>query len=298
MRKTTLLKRFLLQKRALPCPGVYDALSARMAERCGFQACQISGFGISASSLGMTDASFTSLEEVVRITSNIVRAVNIPVMTDADTGYGNAVNVWWTTKRLEETGAAGMNLEDQCLPKRCGHMAGKRIISLEEMVGKIKAAVDAKADPDFVINARTDAVSVFGIDEAIRRGNAYLEAGADMVFVESPGSEEEIKRAIREIRGPVSINMLEGGCTPRLTFEELRELGAARVSCPMFTSLIAAYALEQGLSYLKEYGTSVGFPNLMSFEEFKEFTDTPLVRAMEQKYIVDEMNPEDKAIVK
>ena len=154
MKKTTQLKQLLLSRDALPCPGVYDALSARVVEACGFQACQISGFGISASSLGMTDASFTSLEEVVRITSNIVRAVSIPVMTDADTGYGNAVNVWWTTKRLEETGAAGMNLEDQCLPKRCGHMEGKQLIALEEMVGKIKAAVDAREDPDFVINDR------------------------------------------------------------------------------------------------------------------------------------------------
>ena len=285
MKKTTQLKQLLLSRNALPCPGVYDALSARMVETCGFQACQISGFGISASSLGMTDASFTSLEEVVRITSNIVRAVSIPVMTDADTGYGNAVNVWWTTKRLEETGAAGMNLEDQCLPKRCGHMEGKQLIALEEMVGKIKAAVDAREDPDFVINARTDAASVYGIDEAIRRGNAYLDAGADMVFVESPASVDEIKKAIREIHGPVSINMLEGGRTPRLTFEELRELGAARVSCPMLTSLISAYALKRGLTYLREHGTSVGFEELMPFETFKEFTDTSLVRAMEKKYI-------------
>ena len=285
MNKTTQLKKLLLQRKALPCPGVYDALSARMVEYCGFQACQISGFGVSASSLGMTDASFTSLEEIVRITSNIVRAVDIPVMTDADTGYGNAVNVWWTTKRLEETGAAGMNLEDQCFPKRCGHMAGKQLISLGEMVGKIRAAVDAKRDPDFVINARTDAAYVCGIEEAIRRGNAYLEAGADMVFVESPASAEEVKRAIEQIKGPVSINMLEGGRTPMLTFEELRQLGAARVSCPMFTSLIAAYALQKGLSYLMEHGTSSGFEEHMSCEAFKVFTDTPSVRAMEERYI-------------
>ncbi len=289
MEKTTQLKQLLLRRSALPCPGVYDALSARMAETCGFQACQISGYGISASTLGMTDASFTSLEEVVRSTSNIVRMVNIPVMTDADTGYGNAVNVWWTTKRLEETGAAGMNLEDQCLPKRCGHMTGKQLITLEEMVGKIKAAVDAKKDPDFVINARTDAASVFGIDEAIRRGNAYLDAGADIIFVESPGSVEEIKKAVREIHGPISINMLEGGRTPRLTFDELRELGVARVSCPMLTSLAAAYALKRSLNYLQQHGTSIGFEEIMPFEDFKDFTDTPLVRAMEQKYIADEM---------
>ena len=160
MNKTTQLKQMLLERKALACPGVYDALSARMAEACGFRAVQISGFGFSASSLGMTDASFTSLEEIVHVTANVVRAVSIPVMTDADTGYGNAVNAWWTTRRLEETGAAGMNIEDQCLPKRCGHMDGKQLISLEEMVGKVRAAVDARRDPDFVINARTDACAV------------------------------------------------------------------------------------------------------------------------------------------
>lgn len=285
MRKTSLLKKLLSERRALPCPGVYDALSARVAEKCGFQAVQVSGFGVSASSLGMTDASFTSLEEVVRITGNIVRAVTIPVMADADTGYGNAVNVWWTTKRIEETGAAGMNLEDQCFPKRCGHMSGKELISQEEMMGKIRAAVDAKTDPDFVINVRTDAALVYGIDEAIRRGNAYIKSGADMVFVESPANEEEVRRAIREIDGPVSINMLEGGRTPHFTFEELEEMGAARVSCPMLTSLAAAYALKQSLTYLKEHGTSVGMEVYMSFEDFKNLTDTPLIRSMEKKYI-------------
>lgn len=289
MKKTTRLKQMISERRAFACPGVYDALSAKMVEACGFEALQISGYGISASLLGMTDASFTSLEEVVRATSNIVRAVSIPVMTDADTGYGNAVNVWWTTKRLEETGAAGMNLEDQQLPKRCGHMQGKQLITLEEMVGKIKAASDARVDKDFVINARTDAAMIYGIDEAIRRGNAYLDAGADMIFVESPASEAEIRKAIREIHGPVSINMLEGGRTPRFTFSELAEIGVARVSCPMFTSLCAAEALQRGLTYMKDHGTSVGYEDFWSFEKFKEFTDTPLVRSMEKKYIQDEM---------
>lgn len=287
MKKTSHLKQLILARQALPCPGVYDSLSARIAQNCGFQAVQISGYGISASSLGMTDASFTSLEEVVRITSNIARAVTIPVMADADTGYGNAVNVWWTTRRLEEAGAAGMNLEDQCLPKRCGHMAGKQLISLEEMVGKIRAAADARTDKDFVINARTDAAFVYGIDEAIRRGNAYLDAGADMVFLESPASVEEIKRGVAEIHGPVSINMLEGGRTPRLTFQELRDLGVARVSCPMLTSLAAAWAVQHALNYLQEHGTSVGYESFMSFLDFQELTDTPLVRQMEKTYIDD-----------
>ena len=287
MRKTTQLKEMLLKREALPCPGVYDAFSAMMAEECGFKAVIISGYGLSASLLGMTDASFTSLEEVVRSTSNIVRAVNIPVMADADTGYGNAVNAWWTTRRLEETGAAGMNLEDQALPKRCGHMEGKQLVSLEEMVGKVRAAVAARKDPDFVINARTDACSVYGIDEAIRRGNAYLEAGADMIFLESPATMEDLKRGIKEIKGPVSINMLEGGKTPRLTFKELADLGVARVSCPMFGSLVTAHALKKGFVYLREHGTSVGYEDYMSFADFKSFTHTNEVRAMEKEYVSD-----------
>lgn len=290
MKKTTRLKELIRSREILVMPGVYDALSARIAESCGFKAVQVSGYGISGSSLGMTDASFTSLDEVASITANIVRAVQIPVMADADTGYGNAVNVWWTTRRLEEAGAAGMNLEDQCLPKRCGHMEGKEIISLEEMVGKVKAAAEARTDQNFVINARTDAVSVFGIDEAIRRGNAYLEAGADLIFVESPGSIEEIKRAVSEIRGPVSINMLEGGKTPRLTFKELEELGAARVSCPMFSSLAAAWAVKQAFTYLMEHGTSEGYEAFMPFIEYQELTDTPKIREMEHRYIWKEIN--------
>ncbi len=156
--------------------------------------------------------------------------------------------------------------------------------------GKVRAAVDAKKDPDFVINARTDACAVYGIDEAIRRANAYLEAGADMIFLESPTSLENLKRGLCEIKGPVSINMLEEGKTPRLTFDELEELGAARVSCPMFASLVTAYALKEGFSYLKEHGTSVGYERHMPFPDFKTFTDTDLVRAMEKKYISDLMN--------
>ena len=251
--KTTKLKTMLLERKALPCPGVYDALSAIMAQDAGFKAVQISGYGITASFLGLTDYSFISLGEVAMITKNICAAVDIPVMADADTGFGNAVNAWWATKKLEEAGAAGMNIEDQLMPKRCGHMAGKTLIPVEEMVGKIRACVDARTDPDFVINARCDAIQVMGIDEAIRRANAYAEAGADMIFLESPNSVEEIKRGVREIKAPVSINMLQGGKTPMLTFSQLCELGVARVSVPLFSAFVTARALRNGFKYLIEH---------------------------------------------
>jgi len=284
MGKATLLKRMIQDKEILCMPGVYDALSAKIAENCGFKAVQVSGYGISASFLGMTDASFTSLGDVVPITKNIASAVSIPVMADADTGFGNAVNVWWTTKKLEQAGAAGMNLEDQLFPKRCGHMLGKELISLEEMIGKIRAAVDAKVDKDFVINARTDAIAVCGVEEAIKRGNAYAEAGADLIYVEAPTTIEMIKRVIHEIKAPVSICMVEGGLTPRLTFAELEKLGAARVSCPGLSFLAAAYGVQKALIYLMEHGTSVGYDELMSFSDFQILTHTPMIRAMEEKY--------------
>lgn len=275
----------ILDQKILPVPGVYDALSAIIAENCGFRAVQISGYGISASFIGMTDYSFTSLSDVALITRNIAAAVSIPVMADADTGYGNAVNVWWTTRKLEEAGAAGMNLEDQVLPKRCGHMAGKSIIPLEEMVGKIRAAVDARRDKDFVINARTDAITVTGLDDAIRRGNVYAEAGADMIFLECPRSVQDIKRAVKEIKAPIGINMLEGGLTPRLTFQELEDIGVARVSCPMFSSLVAAGALKKAFTYLKKNQTSVGYEdNFMEFLELQQLTHTSEVREMEKRY--------------
>lgn len=294
IKKTTLLKKMILDKNILPVPGVYDALSARLAEACGFSAVQVSGFGVSASFLGMSDASLTSLRDVLLLTENIASAVSIPVMTDADTGFGNAVNVWWTTKKLEATGAAGMNLEDQVFPKRCGHMQNKEIIAVQEMLGKIHAAVDARTDPDFVINARTDAVSVCGIDEAIARGNAYAKAGADLIFVESPRSVDEVRRAVKEIDAPVSINMLEGGITPMLTFDELQEMGVARVSCPMFSTFAAAYNVRKAFTYLKQNGTSVGFTDITAFEDLKTLTDTPMIRAMEKKYVADYMGIGEK----
>ncbi|MBC7238532.1 MAG: isocitrate lyase/PEP mutase family protein, partial [Chloroflexi bacterium] len=219
MKKSTLLRKLLLERKALVVPGAHDVISAKLIEKHGFKALQVSGFGLSASLLGLPDMGFLSFFEVLTLTRNIVNAVNIPVMADADTGYGNAINAMRVTEEFIKIGAAGMNIEDQVFPKRCGHLEGKEIIPIEEMVLKIKACakVRDKLDPDFVINARTDAIALGGIEEAIKRGNAYAEAGADIIFVEAPRNIEEVERVAKEIKAPISINLFDlagGGKTP------------------------------------------------------------------------------------
>jgi methylisocitrate lyase len=220
-------------------------------------------------------------------TRNICSAVSIPVMADGDTGFGNVVNVYHTVQAFEAAGAAGINLEDQVFPKRCGHMDGKEVISMEEMIQKIRAAVDAKVDKDFVINARTDAIAVLGIEEAIKRGNAYAAAGADLIFVEAPPAVEDIKYVIKNIKAPVSINMTDGGKTPIATLQELEAWGAARVSIPVTAVFAAAKAVETAMGIILREGISptANHPEMvMTFKEFTDLVGLPEIKALEQKY--------------
>lgn len=289
MRKTTRLKELILQRQALPVPGVYDCLTARLAEQAGFQAVQVSGYGLSAALLGQPDVGLLSFGEVLEMTRRIVAAVDIPVMADGDTGYGNALNTYRTVREFEAVGCAGINLEDQVSPKRCGHMDGKELIPVEEMVNKIRAAVEARRDPDFVINARTDAIAVEGIEGAIRRGNAYAEAGADLIFVEAPRSREEIERVVREINAPVSINMLDFGKTPLIPLDELRAMGVARVSFPLTTLFAAAYNVLGALEHLKVHGCMTGYHDrMMPFAEFTERMGLPAIRELEERFLLPE----------
>lgn len=290
LRKTTRLKQLILAKEILVMPGCYDALSARLIEHFGFQAVQCSGYGFAASVLGKPDIGLLTLTEMVNQTRGVAEAVSIPVMADADTGFGNAVNVMRTVREFEMAGAAGMNLEDQVFPKRCGHMSGKQIIPFEEAVLKVEAAVAAKTDPDFVINARTDAVAVAGLDEAIRRGNAFARAGADLIFMEAPDNVEDIKRAIQSVDAPVSINMTEGGKTPLVTIEQLEKWGAARVSAPV-TTLFGAYrGVCNALKVLKEKGTTRENPELLvGFEEFLGLVGMPAYKEAEKRYLPKEV---------
>ncbi len=291
MKKSTQLKQMILERKALVCPGAHDVISAKLIERAGFKALQVSGFGLSATWLGLPDMAFISFAEVLQFSKNIIDAVDIPVMVDADTGYGNAISAMRVTEEFIKVGAAGMNIEDQVFPKRCGHMEGKQIIPLEEMVLKIKAVktVKDKLDPDFVINARTDAIAVAGIEEAIRRGNAYAEAGADMIFVEAPRSFEEIERAVKEIKAPVSINLFDavvGGKTPLVPIKKLRELGVARVSIPVGLLFASIKGMLNYLDVIKAGEIAEGRTDLVvSFDFFKELVGYHKYRELEKQYL-------------
>ena len=288
MKKSTLLKNMIAERKALVCPGAHDVISAKLIERAGFKACQVSGFGLSASYLGLPDMAFLSFSEALNFSKNIIDAVEIPVMVDADTGFGNAINAMRVTEEFIKIGAAGMNIEDQVFPKRCGHLEGKQIIPMEEMVLKIKACIEVKKklDPDFVINARTDAIAVSGVDEAIRRGNAYADAGADLIFIEAPRTKEDIKRLTREIRAPISINLFDavsGGKTPLISIDELREMGVARISIPVGPLFAAIRGMINYLDVIKD-GIAEGRDDLVvPFAEFKDLIGFNKYRDLEKK---------------
>jgi 2,3-dimethylmalate lyase len=289
MKKTTLLRGLLEKRDALVMVGAYDAISAILIERAGFKAIQCSGFGIAASLLGRPDVGLLSYGEMLDQTRKIIQAVDVPVMADGDTGFGTAVNVYRTVQEFEAISAAGVNLEDQVFPKRCGHLEGKEIVSMEEMIGKIEAAREARRDPDFIINARTDAIAVAGIDEAIRRGNAYAKAGADLIFVEAPNTPEQIRRVVDEIDAPISINLfdgIKGGKTPIVPIEELRKLGVARVSIPVGAVFAAVKGMEDYLKVLAERGVAPDRTDLVvSFEYWKELVGFPKVRELERRFL-------------
>ncbi len=291
MKKSTILRQLLQERKALPAPGAHDVISAKLIEKAGFKAIQVSGFGLAATYLGLPDMAFISFTEVLNFTRNIVDAVNIPVMADADTGYGNAINAMRVTEQFIKAGTAGMNLEDQVFPKRCGHIEGKTVIPMEEMILKIKACAKVRdeLDADFIINARTDAIAVAGVDEAIRRGNAYIEAGADMIFVEAPRSVEEIKKAVQGINGLVSINLfdnIEGGKTPLVSVEELAAMGVARVSIPVGTTFAAARGVQNYLEAIKGGRLAPERKDLvLAFDEFKDLVGVPGLREQEKLYL-------------
>jgi len=264
LRKTSELRRLIADRELLVMPGVYDALTAKLAEEAGFKAVQASGANLVACHYGVPDYSLVSAREMAEHTGRIARAVDVPVMGDADTGFGNAVNAYLTVREFERAGAAGINIEDQVIPKRCGHLEGKTLLEFDEAVAKVEAASDARVDKDFVINARTDALGVMGMDEAIRRGNAFLKAGATMVFVEGVDSVAVIEAAVKGIDGPVAINMVEGGKTPKgLTFAALQRIGVARVSLPSTAMQAAIQALRTVFARVREADGISGYEELL-----------------------------------
>ncbi len=288
MKKSSMFRKMLKEPGVIVMPGAYDALSARIIEMQGFKAIIHTGYGTAASLLGLPDVGLVSFREMCDRVKSIARAVSIPVIGDADTGYGNAVNVYRTVKEYIWAGAAGLFIEDQVWPKRCGHMFGKQIIEKDEMVGKIMAAVDARdeEDPDFVIGARTDAIAVKGIDDAIERAEAYREAGADFIFIEAFENIEQMERAVKEVKAPLMLNLIEGGRTPLVSVEEAEKLGFKIVIFPLTALYSAAKAMSDTLSILKEKGSAMSYlDRLITFPEFAEIVGIENIRKMEQKYL-------------
>lgn len=288
MKKSSMFRKMLKEPGVIVMPGAYDALSARIIEMQGFKAIIHTGYGTAASLLGLPDVGLVSFREMCDRVKSIARAVSIPVIGDADTGYGNAVNVYRTVKEYIWAGAAGLFIEDQVWPKRCGHMFGKQIIEKDEMVGKIMAAVDARdeEDPDFVIGARTDAIAVKGIDDAIERAEAYREAGADFIFIEAFENIEQMERAVKEVKAPLMLNLIEGGRTPLVSVEEAEKLGFKIVIFPLTALYSAAKAMSDTLSILKEKGSAMSYlDRLITFPEFAEIVGVENIRKMEQKYL-------------
>jgi carboxyvinyl-carboxyphosphonate phosphorylmutase len=285
--KTRLSLRDQLEDRnkIIVLPGVFDALSAKIAEYVGFEAMFQTGYGSSAALLGMPDFGLLNSGETVDNAMRIIRAVRVPVLVDADTGYGNPLNVWRLVRDLESLGAAGIFLEDQVWPKRCGHMVGKDVIPKDEYIPKLKAALEARQSKDFIIVARTDARAPVGLEEAIERGKAYRKAGADVIFVEAPRSIEELKRVADEIDAPLVANMIEDGVTPNLSASELLKLGYQIAVFPLSAIYSATFAMRQVLTELKNTGTTKDARNIMvTFKDFNEFMNLDHFVDLERRY--------------
>lgn len=281
-----MLRQMMTGKQIVVAPGAHDALTAKIIEQVGFSAVYMTGYGQAASHLGKPDVGLLTLTEMVARASNIVEAVNVPVIADADTGFGNAVNVMRTLREYEKAGVAAIQLEDQVAPKKCGHMTGRQVVSKEEMVGKIKAASDVRTDPDLMIIARTDARTVHGIGEALERAKAYEEAGADILFIESPESVEEMKQITTSFKVPVLANMVEGGRTPFLPVQDLQGLGYDLVIFPTASTYLVTKALTRLMTVLKDTGTTASLiPEMITFEEFNDLIGLTKIREIESIYV-------------
>ena len=283
MEKAKLVRRHLSEKGQLIMPGVFDALSAKIASRAGFEVIFITGYSLSATLLGEPDFGLLTQTEVVSAAERICSVTDTPVIVDADTGYGNAINVIRTVQDLSRAGAAGMFLEDQVWPKRCGHMKGKQVIPLDEQLKKLRAAIEARNDHDFYIVARTDSRQALGLSEAIARGIAFKEAGADAVFVEAPESKAEMKEIARHVPGPLVANMLERGVTPLMSPQELKELGFDLIVWPLAPVYSVAQSLAEVYSTLRRDGSTTRIlDRLMPFDDFNEIV------GLEEKYLLDQ----------
>jgi methylisocitrate lyase len=279
------LKNMLKTNNPLVIPGVYDAIGAKIAEKVGFEAMFQTGYGTSATLLGMPDYGFIGAAETLDNARRICRAVSVPVIVDSDTGYGNALSVWKLVRELESAGASGIFLEDQRWPKRCGHMQGKEVITQEEYTEKLGAAIDARQSENFIIVARTDARATEGLDAAIERGLQNKKTGADAVFIEAPRSLEEMRAIGKAIKAPLVANMIEGGTTPIMSAETLHKLGFKIILYPLSVLFANTFATISILKELKTSGTTTkSKQKVVNFDQFNDLVELPKFQKLEKKY--------------
>lgn len=279
------LSSMIKSKKPLVIPGVYDAIGAKIAEKVGFDAMFQTGYGTSATLFGMPDYGFIGATETVDNARRISNAISVPLIVDSDTGYGNALSVWKLVKELESAGAAGIFLEDQKWPKRCGHMQGKDVISQEEYTEKLGAAIDARENKDFIIVARTDSRATEGLDQAIERGLQNKKTGADAVFIEAPRSLDEMKRIGKEIKAPLVANMIEGGATPINSAQTLSKIGFNIILYPLSVLFANTFATMNILQELKNTGTTSKYKQkVVNFDQFNNLVELDKFKKMETKY--------------
>ncbi len=283
------LRQELKKPEILVLPGTYDCIGAKLIEQLGFEAVFTSGFGISGSTLGRPDYGFLTVTEMLYSVGRITQSVNIPLVADIDTGYGNPLNVIRTVTEAVRLGVAGIILEDQEWPKKCGHFEGKRVIPMTEHLEKIRAAVHASGESGLVIIARTDARAPLGLDEAIRRGRAYFEAGADVVFIEAPQSIDDLRAIAAAFEDvPLFANMIEGGKTPFLSGPELQKLGFKIAVYPLSGLFAATQAMLNCYRQLKQHKTTHGFDEMVSFQDFEQLIGVPFYQQLEQQFLSTE----------
>ena len=281
------LRSLIARRDAVLIPGATDALGVRLIEDMGFDAVYITGAGLANCQLGVPDIGLLTLSELVEATARIAEVSSLPLLVDIDTGFGNAVNVYRTVRLLERAGASALQIEDQVFPKKCGHFSGKQVIPLDEMLGKLKAALDSRNDPDLQIIARTDVRSVEGFERALERANAFIDEGADIIFVEAPLDIDEIRR-IAELPAPQIMNIVIGGKTPMLPLEELKALGFSIVLYANAVLQVTISAVQAMLDQLRREGSLAGYETrLASFEERQRVVGKPFFDALEKRYASD-----------
>ena len=285
MSKSKKLRTLLKDNKSVVVPGVHDPMSAKIFQDAGFPVLFTGGFSLSASTLGVPDIGLLTMSENIERVRPVTNTIDIPLIADMDTGYGSPLNVIRTVQECVNSGVAGIILEDQSWPKKCGHMEGKSVISNEEHVEKIKAAVHARGDSELVIIARTDSRATHSLEEAIRRGKNLEESGADVIFIEAPQTEEEIRTIGKEIKLPMLINLIEGGKTPNLPISDLEELGFRLILYPLTSIFATAYSMQKLASHVRSEKTTRGYDEILTFSEFENVVDLQKYKDLDSKFL-------------